>query len=133
MSRDAKADEVGQWLYKVHRDLQIADLTIGAAPPLLDDTVFHCQQAVEKALKALLVHRGRRPPKIHDIRQLGRRVAVTDEDLGELAKSARWLTPFGAEFRYPGDAAEPSIKDAREALDTARALVAAIEERIALG
>jgi HEPN domain-containing protein len=133
MSRDEKAAEVAAWFEKVRRDLRAAEIMLGADPPLPDDVAFHCQQAVEKALKALLVHRERRPAKSHDIRMLGKAIADTDPDLAERARGARWLTVFASEFRYPGDVEEPSEEDARQALDTARAMVSAVEERIARG
>jgi HEPN domain-containing protein len=42
------------WLRKAEGDLRAAAVDLGADPPLVDDALFHCQQAVEKALKGLL-------------------------------------------------------------------------------
>jgi hypothetical protein len=39
------------WLRKAEGDLRAATVDLGAEPPLVDDALFHCQQAVEKALK----------------------------------------------------------------------------------
>ncbi|MCZ7570447.1 MAG: HEPN domain-containing protein [Ardenticatenaceae bacterium] len=47
------ADTQG-WLQKAANDLRGAEIDPAATPPLLEDAVFHCQQAAEKALKAFL-------------------------------------------------------------------------------
>src|SRR5947207_2401898 len=40
-------DEVRAWLVKAVNDLRAAEIGLGAVPPLLEDALFHCQQAVE--------------------------------------------------------------------------------------
>ena len=42
------------WLEKAEQDLRSAQADLAFAPPIMGDAVFHCQQAVEKALKAFL-------------------------------------------------------------------------------
>jgi HEPN domain-containing protein len=42
-------EEAQQWLVLANEDLASARLLIDAAPPLLKQALFHCQQAVEKA------------------------------------------------------------------------------------
>ncbi len=55
MSPEAeRAAEAREWLAKVTLDLRGAQIDLQAEPPLLEDVLFHCQQAIEKALKALL-------------------------------------------------------------------------------
>ena len=39
------------WLEKAEQDLRSAQADLAFAPPVVGDAVFHCQQAVEKALK----------------------------------------------------------------------------------
>ena len=56
MPRDARANDVAAWLSRAQLDLRAAEVDLAASPPLLADAAFHCQQAVEKALKALLTH-----------------------------------------------------------------------------
>ena len=51
----ALAREVSAWLVKATEDLRAAQVDLKAEPPLLNDSLFHCQQACEKALKALLL------------------------------------------------------------------------------
>ncbi len=47
--------EVKDWLTKVAEDYRVAQLLAESAEPLDDAICFHCQQAAEKLLKALLV------------------------------------------------------------------------------
>jgi hypothetical protein len=42
------------WLIKARKDLRSAEHGLSALPPLLDDVLFHCQQAREPALKGVL-------------------------------------------------------------------------------
>ena len=67
---------------------------------------FHCQQTVEKYLKALLVRHQVEFPKTHDIRKLLGLIATVHPDLAESLRDADVLTPFGVEVRYPSDAPE---------------------------
>ena len=54
MQREPRADQARQWLRHSAEDLRAASHDLQAAPPLVGDVLFHCQQAVEKALKAFL-------------------------------------------------------------------------------
>ena len=57
---------VSQWMHRARSDLMVAQMTEEEriAPEIL---VFHAQQAVEKALKALLVRRQADFPNTHSI------------------------------------------------------------------
>ncbi|AUB83707.1 HEPN domain-containing protein [Candidatus Thiodictyon syntrophicum] len=58
--------EVNDWLTKVAEDYRVAQLLAESAERLDDAICFHCQQAAEKLLKALLVAAGARPPRTHE-------------------------------------------------------------------
>ncbi len=51
-------EEARAWLTKATRDLQAAEYLAMAEAPLLDIVVYHCQQAMEKALKGYLTAMG---------------------------------------------------------------------------
>jgi len=73
MSPEAERQaEVKEWLAKVLLDLRGAQIDLEARPPLPEDTLFHCQQAVEKLLKAFLVWHDRTFRKTHSLEELGR-------------------------------------------------------------
>lgn len=49
---------VESWLNKAEHDLMSAQRLIEIAPMILDNACFHCQQAMEKCLKAYLIYNG---------------------------------------------------------------------------
>ena len=66
--------------------------------------VFFCQQAVEKALKAAVVHRVRElPPRTHNLVELGDLVSVPSRTRTFLME----LTPQYVVTRYPDAAGGP--------------------------
>ncbi|HEX9092962.1 MAG TPA: HEPN domain-containing protein [Coriobacteriia bacterium] len=133
MSRehDVLAEHVAMWLRRANRDLGAAALDLSVEPPFLADAVFHCQQAAEKALKGLLAAHARVFGKTHIIEDLAPDLLASDATLEPILRRASRLTVYAWKFRYPGEADEPPLAEAREALEIARAVVAAVEERIA--
>lgn len=50
-----RSDEVKAWLQKAANDLLSARILLEHDPPVMETACFHCQQGVEKALKAFLL------------------------------------------------------------------------------
>jgi len=77
--------------------------------------LFMCQQAAEKMLKALIVHRTKTfPPKVHDLERLA---GVCRLELPtEHAELLRALTAYYIETRYPED-----VKKIARDIDRAKA------------
>ena len=125
-----KAQEVREWLQKAGNDLRGAEIDLAAVPPLLEDVMFHSQQAAEKSLKAFLTAHDRPFPRTHDLDELGRAVESLDLRLADLVDRARDLTRFAWSFRYPGSPASPSRHEDEEALAVARALHEAVLARL---
>ena len=65
---ELRHEEVRAWLDRAGRDLRAARLlnTGGAAA----ESLFHCQQAAEKALKAFLTYHNKTFRKTHDLGDL---------------------------------------------------------------
>jgi HEPN domain-containing protein len=59
--------EVQEWLQKAHSNLLSARILLAHDPPVFDTACFHCQQAVEKALKAFLVWKEVPFEKVHSL------------------------------------------------------------------
>jgi HEPN domain-containing protein len=111
--------EVKGWLKRAASDLRVAELVRGAAPPLLDAALFHCQQVAEKALKAFLVLHGRTFRKTHSIEEIGEAVIRVDETLRAVVDGAVPLTEYAWRFRYPGEQDDPTVGETEEALRAA--------------
>ena len=102
-----------------------------APDPEIDEGAigFHCQQAVEKALKAALTLDGIDFPKTHDIDFLAELAAEHSIAAPEEVAEAGWLTPWAAEFRYDDEPLESL--DRERALEVAGDAVAWCEELLA--
>ena len=63
--------EAQGWVAKARDDVRGAKIDLEAEPPLLTDSLFHCQQAVEKALKGYLAWHDKPFRRTHDLVELG--------------------------------------------------------------
>jgi len=72
------------------------------SPPLRDAACFHCQQAAEKYLKALLQEKGAPIPRTHDLEDLLDLLLPHDSTLAPFRRGLNALTKFAVEYRYPG-------------------------------
>jgi len=77
---------------------------------------YHCQQAGEKLVKAVLIHRGIEPIRSHDIDMVIGGLPSTDGLRPILAPLGRF-TPYAVAFRYPGEDADPGPPGREEVID----------------
>ena len=122
--RPRSDEEVASWLAKADEDLGAAEVLLSCGKPLHATVCFHCQQAAEKALKALVVALERRPPRTHDLAALVQVAASVP--LGVVVTDATvLLNDFGVIPRYPS-ADPPGRAQAEKALAAARAVYDAV-------
>lgn len=126
----ARVAEARAWVVRAARDLRAAEHEFHAVPPLLDDIVFHCQQAAEKALKGFLTWHDRPFRKTHSLEELGEQCLALDSALRPIIDQAVPLTEYAWKFRYPGETEEPSRTEAEDALATAREVYLAVISRL---
>jgi HEPN domain-containing protein len=93
--------EVSAWIAKATEDWRVASILLAQPDPIHDAVAFHCQQAAEKLLKAVLVARAENPPRTHDLEALFDLVAPGREPSTELADALGYLTAFAVMPRYP--------------------------------
>jgi HEPN domain-containing protein len=111
------------WFEKAHKDLRCAQIDLAADPPALEDALYHCQQAAEKALKGFLVWHDQPFPKTHDLGRLGNQAVGLDQRLEPFIDEIVELTKYAWIFRYPGEVDQPSVAEAVAVLDRVRAFV----------
>jgi HEPN domain-containing protein len=116
----ALREMVLQWLEKAAADFGAAEQLRAQSGRFREIIAFHCQQAAEKYLKALLVRHQIEFPKTHDIAKLLDRLATVNPSIAESLRDADALTPFGVEVRYPSEAPEVLAGGETEAIDVAR-------------
>ena len=90
-------------------------------PKPLEIICYHCQQAIEKLLKGVLISRGVAIKKTHDLGLLAEMLqeyAEVDEKYLEMCDD---LTPYGVKIRYPQELVIEAYRG-REALEETQEL-----------
>jgi HEPN domain-containing protein len=106
-----------QWTDRADIDYETARRLMLDQDPIRESIAFHCQQAVEKYLKAVLVARQIEFPKTHSIAQLLDLIAPFAPALANHLEDTVALTPFGVQIRYPGEFAEVLPGEERRLFD----------------
>ncbi len=122
--------ETRGWMIKAAHDLRAAETLAATSPPLNDESVFHCQQAAEKAIKGFLTWHGQTFRKTHNLEETGEQCLAIDPSLREAIDQAVPLSEYAWKFRYPGVLIEPDLSETNEALAAAREIVEAITSRL---
>ena len=107
-------EETNLWLKKAQEDLLAVTILLQRedSPPAI--ICFHCQQAAEKFIKALLVEKGIDFPRTHDLTLLVENYLLRlDSAFNNLLKPAINLNEFSIITRYPDDPDEIDITVAR--------------------
>ena len=101
MKNDLEYD-VDEWLRFVEMDMSTArHLFKMMHPKPLEIICFHCQQAAEKAIKALFILKEIEVIKIHDLIILLKKIETFFSVPLSVKNASDDLTPFAATFRYP--------------------------------
>jgi HEPN domain-containing protein len=104
-------------LHKAKQDEALRDEILGSDKVSDEIVGFHCQQAAEKILKALLSDLGVAFRKMHDLGSLMELLAGSGERLPRDFEDLEALTPFGVVYRYENfDSGQPLDRNAARAL-----------------
>lgn len=108
-----------EWFKRADDDELSAKVIIseGGAP---STACFLSQQMGEKYLKAFLIAKKQRFPKIHPLDKLLELCIEIDNSFTGLKDDAIYLTAFYVPTRYPGDYPEFTLEQAEEALEAAK-------------
>jgi HEPN domain-containing protein len=93
-------DDPEEWLNRARSNLLRSQAEIEGV--YLEDLCFDAQQAAEKAIKSVLIHKRVRFPYIHDLGELLVLVESTGEEIPDSVLQAAKLTRFAVAMRYPG-------------------------------
>lgn len=122
MPRDeGRADSPQRWMKNARADLAMARIGLPEGA-MYEQLCFFAQQAVEKSIKALLLHLAIDFPFTHSIQFL---VSLLPSDVGALPvfEEASILTPYAVLTRYPGELEAVTAEDYSEAARIASAVV----------
>ena len=110
-------EEFREWMNKAEKDLKTAKYILKGN--IFDATVFHAQQSVEKAFKALLLKNTKKFPRIHDLTKFAKLVEAPEK----IIVFCSVINPGYILSRYPNvgddytkEDSEDIIKSAEEVL-----------------
>jgi HEPN domain-containing protein len=119
--------EAAKWLRQADKDRNAAQVLLNVEP---SRSVFHSQQAAEKATKAFLTFHQIAFRRTHDLTDLGSQCAAADPSLEPILREVEELTDYASAFRYPDEPYEPDAGEAAEALALANRLCEEVQRRI---
>ncbi len=108
----ATVEFLKQWLLRANEDILVINKLTEHEVVATSSVCFHCQQAVEKFLKAFLIANGVDIQKTHNIEFLLSECADIDNDFAQI--DPKELSDFGVDARYPGDMYIPDESETLE-------------------
>ncbi|MGM0566211.1 MAG: HEPN domain-containing protein [Bacteroidota bacterium] len=121
-------DFIKQWLAKANEDILVVERLTDDDIIATSSACFHCQQAVEKFLKAFLIANGINIKKTHNIEFLLSECSDIDKDFEDI--DPKELSDFGVEVRYPGDMYIPGEHETLEYKNLALEIKELVEHKI---
>ena len=101
---------IESWLEKAEHDLLSAQRLLEIEPVILDNACFHCQQAIEKCLKAFLAYNGRDIERTHNIIFLLAECSNFDPAFATIDPLD--INAYAVQSRYPDSNLMPSLQEA---------------------
>ena len=112
---DEVVETVREWLAKASSDWLAIEILSGHSDCPRETVCFHCQQYVEKLLKALLTLHGIEAPRTHFLRRLIQLSSPLASNLSQFADRADSLSAHAVQTRRPDDWREVGESEMRKA------------------
>ena len=120
---EAKRELVREWLIKASRDLTVAKIVARSPEAIWEASLYHRQQAAEKALKGFLTYSDLSIERTHNLLLLLKKARQIEPCFDNWNDAAARLTPFSTAYRYPGIVDSPDLEQVDQALDDAASIV----------
>lgn len=108
-------EAIKEWITRAGHDYEVALLLDKEESECYEIICFHCQQYVEKMLKAILLKEDIVFPKIHDLIILLNKLPDNYKQLKKFSSEILILNEYAVSSRYPGEIVD--IDDAKESID----------------
>jgi HEPN domain-containing protein len=115
-------DDPREWLRQARVDLAMARAEVPGVDAM-EPFCFHAQQSAEKAIKALLLHRGIRFPHVHDLDRLLVLLSDHGVEAPDTVREADRLSEYAVLTRYPLDREPVTVEQRREAVEIAETVL----------
>jgi HEPN domain-containing protein len=117
--REESREGLRAWIERAAEDFRAAELSMAPTDPAPGAICFHAHACAEKLLKALMVRRGRHPPRTHALPELLSLQGPSVRADKALIAACALLEALYPSSRYPEEPL-PTLDEARRALDSAR-------------
>ncbi|MBI3921826.1 MAG: HEPN domain-containing protein [Armatimonadetes bacterium] len=123
-----------RWLEFARTDLRSAEVLL--EEDIYSSAAFHCQQAAEKALKAVFAAKGTVAPRVHDLVELLGELSKYSDVYAQHQDDVAYLSRFYLPVRYPdalpGTLPEglPSKDHATQAVEKARRILELVWQEV---
>lgn len=117
-----------QWIEKAEHDLIAASILLEANPGILDIACFHCQQAIEKYLKAFLIYNSLDFIFTHNLDYLLQQCSAFDKVFIDM--DLKNINVYAVRARYPHDYILPDYLEAKEYFEIANNVKELVLSRI---
>lgn len=127
---EVKLEFTQEWVRRSENDYRTARHLLESGEDYAYGVTFHAQQAAEKYIKAFLVWHQIEFKKTHDIAILLESAAMVVPEISQTLAEATELTPYGVEYRYPGDYPDVTAVDAENSFRLATLVRMEIRNRL---
>ena len=124
-------DVIKAWLTKARHDLDTAKVVSSSLPDYDDTIAFHCQQAIEKTLKAYLIFLDIEFKPVHDLGYLMNLIGTKDDSLELYFGKVDEISRYAVQIRYPDAIIQLTKQQIQEAIEIADNLFGLINKKIA--
>jgi HEPN domain-containing protein len=126
-----KTNIVDNFLIKASRDLGTAELIFKNKPEFTDTLTFHCQQTIEKSLKAYLTFHNTKIKSNHDLIYLIEKCSELDSEFSSFSKDLfADVNDIGMSVRYDDIENDPKIDEAFRYLEFTREIYEFVNKKL---
>lgn len=123
-------DLIKEWLIKARHDLDTASVISAQLPDYFDMIAFHCQQSIEKSIKAYLIYLDIEFKPVHDLGYLLDLIVTKDKSFGTYYLKVDEISRYAVQIRYPDSIVELSGQQIKDAIHLAGELFDLIHWKI---
>lgn len=118
---------IQEWINKAQKDIKTVEI-MQEYDDMTEIICFHCQQAVEKYLKALLIKNDEEITKTHNIDYLLNKCMQYNEKFIDFLGTS--LSEYAVDTRYPDVRYIPSKEEMEEAINQMKSIIDLVNECI---
>lgn len=90
-----------EWMRFARDDLEVARIVLNHHPRKVEIICYHCEQAAEKYLKAVLAKEDAEIPRTHSLLSIAKNIGLDKPTRAAIVESLATLQPYAVEARYP--------------------------------